>query len=94
VPHAVRSFLLASESARPWHGHGPPANPLPKFLWKHLPLMDTRIFDWFVGLSSVGWRAFNHSMSVWNFSADYLRDPALQLHRFRRQLKIDLFAHY
>jgi len=32
---------------------------------------------------------------VWNFKADYLCDPALELNRFRRQLKtLFLFAHY
>jgi len=32
--------------------------------------------------------------SVWNSKADYLRDLALELYSFRRQLKTFLFAHY
>jgi len=31
---------------------------------------------------------------VCNFLADYLRDPALELRSFKRQLKTLLFAHY
>jgi len=32
--------------------------------------------------------------SVWNSSADYLHDPALERNRFRRQLKTFLFVCY
>jgi len=39
-------------------------------------------------LSSADWRAFSVAvMSVWNYLADYLRDPALGFISFRRQLK-------
>jgi len=34
------------------------------------------------------------SLSVWNYKADNLRDSALGLNSFRRQLKAFLFAHY
>jgi len=39
-------------------------------------------------MSSVGWHAFSVAgLSVWNSLADYLRDSALGLNSFRRQLK-------
>jgi len=39
-------------------------------------------------LSSAGWRASSVAApSVWNSLSDYLRDPALELKSFRRQLK-------
>jgi len=31
---------------------------------------------------------------VWNSTANFLRDPALELASFKRQLKTFLFAHY
>jgi len=33
-------------------------------------------------------------MELWNSSADYLRDSALELVSFKRQLKTFLFARY
>jgi len=45
-------------------------------------------------LPSEGWRAFSVAApSVWNSSADYLRDPAFGLNSFRRHLKAFLLAH-
>ena len=45
------------------------------------------------------WRDLGNQVSVagplvWNFIADCLRDPALELASFKRQLKTFLFARY
>ena len=46
-------------------------------------------------LSSAGRHAFIvAAASVWNSLADYLRELALELNRFRRQLKTFVYAHY
>ena len=46
-------------------------------------------------LSGLGRRAFRVAGPlVWNSIADCLRDPALELASFKRQLKPFLFAHY
>jgi len=46
-------------------------------------------------LSGLGRRTFRVAGPlVWNSIADCLRDPALELASFKRQLKTFLFAHY
>ena len=46
-------------------------------------------------LSGLGRRSFRVAGPLaWNSIADYLRDPALELASFKRQLETFLFAHY